>query len=106
MIRLTVSYNLPAGSDEQQFIDWRLGEHQQANESMPGVIRTDFGRIIDSWPDTGARYDFQTICEWCDRQSFEQGFYADSVQEKLKADLQKLGDYVFTITEVLNNKSD
>ncbi|MCA9903573.1 MAG: hypothetical protein KC547_06930, partial [Anaerolineae bacterium] len=28
MIRLTVMYNLPPGSDEEAFLNWRLGEHQ------------------------------------------------------------------------------
>lgn len=103
MIRLTVSYNLPKGSDVDEFLAWRLGEHQQANESMPGVIRTDFGRIIDSWPSTVSSFTFQTICEWPDRVSFEHSFYEEAVQLKLKKDLLKLDDYEFTITEVLNN---
>lgn len=101
MIRLTVSYNLPQGSDVEEFLAWRLGEHHQSNQSMPGVIRTDFGRIIDSWPSADSSFTFQTICEWADRESFEQSFYAEAVQLKLKKDLLKLDDYEFTITDVL-----
>jgi hypothetical protein len=37
MIRLTVLYNLPDGADEEQFLSWRLTDHQQTNESMPGI---------------------------------------------------------------------
>jgi len=48
VIRLTVLYNLPPGSDEEEFLRWRLGEHQEANASMPGVLRTDFGQVTES----------------------------------------------------------
>ena len=37
MIRLTVLYNLPEGTDEAEFLRWRLGEHQAENAAMPGV---------------------------------------------------------------------
>ena len=50
MIRLTVMYNLPEGTDEDEFLKWRLGEHQEENASMPGVIRTDFARIYEGVP--------------------------------------------------------
>ena len=45
MIRLTVLYNLPEGADQAEFIKWRLTEHQASNESISGVLSTDFARI-------------------------------------------------------------
>lgn len=106
MIRLTVLYNLPEGVSEDTFLDWRLSEHQHDNESMPGVLRTDFARITDRWPkNSSPDYRFQTTAEWSDRESFDGGFNEDSVQESLRENLKKLGDYEFIISEVLT-KSD
>lgn len=45
MIRLTLLYNLPDNSDEAEFLKWRLGEHQQVNAAMSGVIRHDARRM-------------------------------------------------------------
>jgi len=102
MIRLTVLYNLPEGTDEEDFLNWRLTDHQENNEAMPGVVRTGFARIIDRWPE-GAMpdYRFQTIVEWPDRASFEAGFHDDAVQAKLEKDLERLGEYSFVVSEVL-----
>lgn len=102
MIRLTVLYNLPPGSDEDEFLRWRLGEHQDSNSSMPGVLRTDFARIDGSWPDyKSAPYRFKTEVEWPDRESFEKGFYDPAVQAKLKEDVKRITDMTFLISEVL-----
>ncbi len=102
MIRLTLLYNLPQGQSEESFLQWRLSEHQKNNESMLGVQRTDFARITDIWPEPGIpKYRFQTVVEWPDRESFDEGFNNDTVQTKLSEDLKKLGDYVFVVSEVL-----
>ncbi|MEM7501157.1 MAG: hypothetical protein AAF417_03915 [Pseudomonadota bacterium] len=101
MIRLTVSYNLPHDSDEEEFIAWRLSEHQRNNESMPGVVRTDFARIVDTWSNGETpEYAFQTTVDWPDRESFERGFYDAAVQEKLQENLKRLASYTFTVSEV------
>lgn len=102
MIRLTVLYNLPEGETEESFLEWRLSEHQKNNESMPGVVRTDFARITDQWP-TGAMpgYRFQTLVEWADRETFTEGFYREDVQAALTENLKKLGEYSFLVSEVL-----
>ncbi len=106
MIRLTVLYNLPEGVSEDTFLDWRLSEHQQDNESMPGVLRTDFARITDRWPEnTSPDYRFQTTVEWSDRESFDSGFHDDSVQKTLRENLKKLGDYEFIVSEILINSA-
>lgn len=102
MIRLSVLYSLPPGTDEAEFLRWRLGEHQQSNLAIPGVIRTDFARVVDAWPE-GVRspYRFLTTVEWPDRESFRQGFYDSSVQAKLGQDVEKIHGSLFLISEVL-----
>lgn len=46
-------------------------------------------------------YRFQTTVDWPDRDSFEKGFYDDSVQEKLSENLKRLGEHAFIVSEVL-----
>lgn len=104
MIRLTVMYNLPAGSDEEAFLRWRLGEHQQANAGAPGVLRTDFAVVESALPHVApARHRFMTVAEWPDRESFERAFYAPEALEALEANLAKLDDPVFLVSEVLTS---
>lgn len=102
MIRLTVMYNLPEGESEETFLEWRLSEHQENNESMSGVIHTDFARITESWPQGATpAYRFQTTAEWPDRESFDAGFNNADVQRSLKKNLERLGDYSFFVSDVL-----
>lgn len=102
MIRLTVLYNLPDGQSEESFLNWRLSEHQENNKSMPGVVRTDFARITESWP-PGALpdYRFQTTVDWPDRKSFDSSFHSDAVQDSLSENLKKLDKYAFFVSEIL-----
>ncbi len=103
MIRLTVLYNLPEGADEKEFLKWRLTAHQESNESMPGVLRTDFALVRDCWPGGSMPdYRFQTIAEWPDLATFEAGFYDDEVQAELAENLKRLGEYTFVVSEVVN----
>lgn len=105
MIRLTILYNLPEGTDEAEFLRWRLGEHQQTNASMPGVVRTDFARVDERWTPQALHvpspYRFMTIAEWDNRDSFEQSFYDPQVQAELQEDLKKIADPLFLISEIL-----
>jgi hypothetical protein len=102
MIRLTVLYNLPPGSDEEEFLRWRLSDHQDSNAAMEGVIRTDFARVDQPWPNDGPpRFRFMTVVEWEDWDSFQRGFYDEEVQAKLRIDVQRISDQVFLISEVL-----
>lgn len=104
MIRLTVLYNLPEGSDEAEFLRWRLGEHQAANAAAPGVVRTDFALVTSALPGAApARHRFMTIAEWPDRESFERAFYAPEAMAALEENLQKLADPVFMVSEVLTS---
>ena len=106
MIRLTVLYNLPEGADEEEFLNWRLTNHQQTNESMPGVVRTDFARITDCWPNGSMPdYRFQTTVEWPDRETFDASFYDEDVQAKLSENLKRVGKYSFFVSNVLIDSS-
>lgn len=102
MIRLTVLYNLAPDVDEAEFLRWRLTEHQEANLSIPGVIRTDFARIDEAWPPgTTPPYRFMTTADWPDRESFQKGFYDAEVQAGLQENVKLLRDPVFLISEIL-----
>src|SRR5579864_3885810 len=91
MIRLTVLYNLPPETDEDEFLAWRLSEHQETNAGIGGVVRTDFARTVDAWP-TGAdpKYRFMTTLDWPDWESFLEGFYDPQVQAGLEEDVKRL----------------
>jgi hypothetical protein len=83
-------------------LEWRLGEHQENNASMSGVIHTDFARVFEGVPPgTAPRHRFMTIAEWADRESFEKAFYTPEVQSKLQQDLKRISDYEFLISEIL-----
>lgn len=102
MIRLTVLYNLPEGSDEEAFLRWRLSDHQASNAAIPGVIRTDFGRIDEAWPGNAKPpYRFMTTADWPDMESFRKGFYDPQVQAELQENLKKIADPIFLISEIL-----
>jgi hypothetical protein len=106
MIRLTVLYNLPEGADEAEFLRWRLGEHQQSNESMSGVQHTDFGRVDYRWMPQSfhapSPYRFMTIADWPDRESFEKSFFDPQALAKLiDHDLKKIADPLFIVSEIL-----
>lgn len=102
MVRLTVLYNLPEDADEDEFLEWRLGEHQASNAGMPGVVRTDFGRVIGGWPEgTKPPHRFMTTVDWPDRDSFEAAFYTSEAQAKLRQDVKRIRDYAYYVTEIL-----
>ncbi|MDX2138869.1 MAG: hypothetical protein SF123_12315 [Chloroflexota bacterium] len=105
MIRLTVLYNLPPGTDEAEFLRWRLGEHQESNSAMPGVVTTDFGRIDQQWTPAGiqmgAPYRFMTVADFADRASFERAFLSQEAQDKLREDIKKIDNPLFLVSEIL-----
>jgi hypothetical protein len=107
VIRLTVLYNLPPGSDEEAFLRWRLGEHQESNASRPGVLRTDFAQVTESpLPGQGKApnalpWRFMTVAEWGTREEFEASFYSPETQANLKVDVERISDAVFLVTEIL-----
>ncbi len=102
MIRLTVLYNLSPFVDEDEFLEWRLTDHQKENMSISGVIRSDFSRIDRGWPDgTNPPYRFMTTADWPDMESFQKGFYNPDALSKLQENLKMLKDPVFLISEIL-----
>ena len=105
MIRLTVFYNLSPDADEEEFLKWRLTEHQDANLAIEGVVRTDFSRIDEAWPEgTDPPYRFMTTVDWPDMESFKKGFYDPEVQAGLEENLKMLSNPVFLIGEILINQ--
>lgn len=102
MIRLTVLYNLSKDTYEDEFLKWRLTEHQSSNLAIEGVVRTDFGSIDAAWPpDVKPTYRFMTTLDWPDRESFQKGFYAPEVQADMKKNLEMLSDPIYLISEIL-----
>ncbi|NOZ71242.1 MAG: hypothetical protein GXP38_04905 [Chloroflexi bacterium] len=102
MIRLTLLYNLKPYVDEEEFLRWRMAEHQRFILSFPGIIGTDFGHVQGSWPDgVQARYRFMATFDWADRDSFEKGFYDVRFQANLQDKLTVLSDPIFLISEIL-----
>jgi hypothetical protein len=104
LIRLVVMYNLSDGADEGAFLDWRLKHHQNANAALPGVLRTDFARVVKAWPDQAVpRFRFATILEWADMEAFQRAFYAPSVQAELRENIKRLGEHEYSICEILTS---
>src|SRR5271170_7735493 len=104
MIRLIVMYSLPEGADEVEFLDWRLNHHQEANAALPGVLRTDFARVVKAWPDQAVqRFRFATILEWPDMEAFERAFYTPTLQADLLENIKRLGDHEYSICEILTS---
>lgn len=102
MIRLTVLYNLSKNTDEEEFLKWRLTEHQSSNLAIEGVVRTDFASIDSAWPpDVKPTYRFMTTVDWPDRESFQKGFYAPGVQADMKKNMKMLSDPIYLVSEIL-----
>jgi hypothetical protein len=102
MVRLTVLYNLPEGTDEREFLEWRLGPHQAANAGRPGVRYTDFAQVKESWPPgTAPRHRFMTVADWPDWDTFRTAFYDPESQAKLREDVKRITDYVYYVSEIL-----
>lgn len=105
MIRLTVMYNLADHVNEDEFLEWRLGEHQQENMSSPGVIRSDFSRIeglaIDPLNDGNSPYRFMTTADWPDMESFRKAFYDPEMQKGIRESMHMLDNPLFLVSEIL-----
>ncbi len=107
MIRVTVLYNLPPGTDEAEFLRWRLTEHQADNAGMPGVVRTDFGRVDarhvlgSSAPESSAPYRFMTTVDFPDEETFRNSFYSPENLADLEESVKRIADPLFLISEIL-----
>jgi len=99
MVKLTVIYNLPPGADHEEFLKWRTTEHQEANMSMPGIIKSDFFIIKSSWQRKEAPYRYMTEAYFPDMETFEKSFLDPDYQAKLAKSLERIADPLFLISE-------
>lgn len=104
MIKLTVLYNLPLDADEEEFLKWRTGPHQQSNVQMPGLLKTDFYAIFAGRKGTPL-YRYITELYFPDQESFEKAFYNEEFQTNLDHSLEHVANPVFLISkEVLTEE--
>ena len=102
MIRLTVMYNLADHVNEAEFLEWRLGEHQEENMSSPDVLRSDFSRIeANALNDSPPTHRFMTTADWPDMESFRKAFYAEEMQKSIGESMHMLDNPVFIVSEIL-----
>ena len=99
MVKLTVIYNLPSGADHEEFLKWRTTEHQEDNMSMPGIIKSDFYIIENSWQRKEAPYRYMTEAYFPDMETFEKTFFDPDYQAKLAISLKRIADPLFLISE-------
>jgi hypothetical protein len=99
MIKLTVMYNLPPGADHEAFMRWRTGEHQADNAAMPGLIKTDFYVITDTYGREAPPYRYLTEAYFPDRETFRHAFYDPEYQVGLQESLKRIADPLFLISE-------
>jgi hypothetical protein len=99
MIKLTVMYNLPPGADHEAFMRWRTTEHQADNVAMPGLIKTDFYVITDTYRRETPPYRYLTEAYFPDMETFRRSFYDPEYQAGLRESLKRIADPVFLISE-------
>ena len=99
MIKLTVLYNLPPGADDAEFIKWRTTDHQKANMSIPGVIKSDFYVINRPWKRDELPYRYMTEAYFPDMETFEKSFFDADYQKGLSEALKRIVDPLFLISE-------
>lgn len=106
MIKITVLYNLPADTNEDEFVQWRTTHHHAANIARPGVIRADFYRVI-GMPMIGearpasdtAPYRFVTESYWNSYDEFIASWNDPAEQVRLVPAVAKIADALFLVSE-------
>lgn len=113
MIKVTVLYNLPPGTDEKEFVRWRTTTHHQSNISQPGVIKTDFYRVTgepmvgpEQPASTSAPYRFITEAYWPDLETFEAAWNDPEAQAHLVPAVAKIADALFLVSEEIQSHSN
>ena len=105
MVKVTVLYNLPPGSDEAAFLRWRTGEHHAANVARPGVIRSDFYAVVGTpllgpdRPAGAAPYRFVTEAYYPDRETYRAAWEDPEEQARLLPAIAKIADALFLVSE-------
>ncbi len=105
MVKLTVMYNLPEGADHEEFIRWRTTEHQKENMEVPGVIKSDFYIVKESWKREDLPYRYMTEIYWPDMESFRKSFFDPDYQKELAESLKKISGPLFLISEEVLSES-
>ena len=100
MVKLTVIYNLPPDADHEEFLRWRTTTHQAENMALPGVIKSDFYAVKQTWPGTGEPpYRYITEAYFPDMATFRHTFYDPDYQEKLVESVKLIAEPIFLISE-------
>jgi hypothetical protein len=99
MVKLTVMYNLPEGTDHEEFIRWRTTEHQANNMAIPGIIKSDFYVIEEAWRREDLPYRYMTEAYFRDMETFRKSFFDPAYQAELAEALKKIVDPLFLISE-------
>jgi hypothetical protein len=92
-------YNLPPGTDHEEFIRWRTTEHQASNMAIPGIIKSDFYVIEDAWRREDRPYRYMTEAYFPDMETFRKSFFDPAYQAELAEALKKIVDPLFLISE-------
>jgi hypothetical protein len=106
MIKVTVLYNLPPGADEEEFLRWRTTTHHTANIARPGVVQSDFYKVIGT-PAVGpehpaaesAPYRFVTESYYENLDSFRASWENPAEQARLVPAVAKIADALFLVSE-------
>jgi len=106
MVKVTVLYNLPPGSDEEAFVRWRTTEHHAANVSQRDVVRADFYRVVgtpqlppDRPASATAPYRFITESYWPDLDAFRAAWDNPAEQARLLPAIARISDALFLVSE-------
>lgn len=110
MVKVTVLYNLPPGTDEEEFLEWRMTAHHKANIARPGVMKSDFFRVTGT-PRIGAErpessdapYRFMTEAYYESETSFLESWNDPDEQARLVPAVAKIADSLFLISEELQS---
>lgn len=110
MVKVTVLYNLAPGTDEAEFLRWRMGAHHAANIARPGVVRAEFSRVLGT-PALGparpasdhAPYRFITESWWPSHEAFLASWNDPEEQARLVPAVARLGDALFLVSEELQH---
>lgn len=106
MVKVTVLYNLPPGTDEEEFLRWRTTTHHTANIARPGVIRSDFYKVVGTAavgperPATDtAPYRFITESYYESLAAFRAAWESPAEQARLVPAVAKIADALFLVSE-------
>ncbi|MBX3071932.1 MAG: EthD domain-containing protein [Thermomicrobiales bacterium] len=110
MVKVTVLYNLPPGTDEEAFLRWRMGDHNAANVKTPGVLKGDFYRIVGTAmvgpnrpASAQAPWRFVTEAYYESIETFEASWNAPEEQDRLVPAFAKIADAIVLVSEELQS---